>query len=387
MSPTEVSPVPLDGRARSALLKSQMPGIDALRGVAVLCVVFFHGLRWTLPAHQTISRAAADVTALFTFGWLGVTLFFVLSGFLITGILLDTRTRSNYWSSFYTRRVLRILPLYLLLLFYLRACSIITWPYFFVCLLYLANFSRTFTAGVEYGPLWSLAVEEQFYLVWPLLVRRLQQKSVAWICLACLVLSPILRAISVGGIVSLGNPYSTTWLITDGLATGALLAVFLRTSFATPDRIRRVMVALWISGVAFLSAGLKLHILTRSTAAGAAFQPEPFLLLFVFLLMAALRFGDRPTVLRLTAPLRFYGYISYGLYLIHLLSFSAYDKLAERFHPAAPNLDAPALIFRFAIVLLFSTALCFLLRRYFEEAFLRLKDRLVPYSKATHATR
>ena len=377
---TEVSPPPVFTAHRSPLLKREMPGLDTLRGIAVLSVVAFHGLKWSEPRAEALSSGVYRLNALVAFGWLGVNLFFVLSGFLITGILIDTRTRPNYWRSFYTRRVLRIVPLYLLTLITIRLALGVTWAYLLLCLFYLANFATQFKVAEGYGPLWSLAVEEQFYLVWPILVRRLRLKALAFVCLGSIVLSPFLRSLAASGMVRLGSPYSTTWLITDNLAVGALIAIVLRSPMSTRIQIPKLTLALGLAGMVLLGIGLRWHLLSRGTSAGALLQFEPFLLLFASMLLLALQFGDHPAILRLSRPLRFYGYISYGLYLLHILGFSAYDAVTAHFHPPTPQLTAPALLLRFAIVLFGTTLVCYLLRRYFEEFFLRFKDRLVPYT-------
>lgn len=375
---TEVSP-PQTTPFHSPLLRREMPGLDALRGVAVLAVVFYHGLHWWPPPALSSAPAVKLLSSLAAPGWLGVNLFFVLSGFLITGILLDTRTRPDYWKSFYTRRVLRILPLYLVLLLVLRFYNNLSWTYLVLCLFYLANF--TYALHLEgYGPLWSLAVEEQFYLVWPFLVRRLSPRTLAILCMVSIFISPVLRYVSVRGIVPLGDPYSATWLLTDNLAVGALIAILLRTPGATLTRVRTATLFAGLLGIALLALGLILKIMSRATASGAAFQPEPCLLLCAALLLLSLQYGKHPLVHRLTAPLRFFGYISYGLYLFHLLGFRIYQSLFTDMSHPLPYLGLGRVLVRFVGVLATTTAFCFFSRRYFEEYFLRLKDRFVPYT-------
>jgi len=381
---TEFSPPPATP-FHSPLLKREMPGLDALRGVAVLAVVLYHGLHWWLPPAISFSPGVKFLSLLASPGWLGVNLFFVLSGFLITGILLDTRTRPSYWKSFYTRRALRILPLYLVTLLILRFYSGVSWMYFFLCLFYMANFA-TARFGLGYGPLWSLAVEEQFYLVWPFLVHRLRTRTLAILCLASIFLSPLLRYLSVSRILPMGNPYSATWLVTDNLAAGALIAILLRTPYATLSRVCTGTIGAGLLSAALLILGFRLHIMNKTTALGAAFQPEPFILLFSALLLLALQFGSHTLVFRLTRPLRFFGYISYGLYLFHVLGFKVYqDFFSDLSHPL-PELTAGLLLLRFCGVLAFVTLFCFLSRRYFEELFLRLKDHLVPYTASKRAS-
>jgi peptidoglycan/LPS O-acetylase OafA/YrhL len=120
----------------------------------------------------------------------------------------------------------------------------------------------------------------------------------------------------------------------------------------------------------------------RSSAVGAAFVPEPFVLLFASLLLTALEYGGRPIVYRMTSPLRFFGYISYGLYLVHLLGFKLLQDLFLDFQHVPAELTVCAMLLRFLSVLAVTTMVCLLSRRYFEEFFLRLKDRLAPYGRS-----
>jgi len=363
---------------RSPLLKREMPGLDALRGIAVLSVVLYHGLYWNPGARGGESAALERLSHAFTFGWLGVNLFFVLSGFLITGILLDSRGRKNYGKNFYLRRTLRILPLYVVTLVWLSRVVHITWGYVGLCLLNMANLSSYFPLGGSvYRPFWSLAVEEQFYLVWPWVVRRLTLRRLAYVCMAMLVVCPVLRFLSQMGRPPLGDPHMMTWLIADNLAIGGLIAIFLRSRFATLRNVRRLTVGLLELGVVLLGIGVSMHLLHRATPAGAAFQAVPFDVLFAGLVMVALLWGDGPQVLWWTAPLRFLGYISYGMYMFHLFLFDLYDKLLDRSGFVRPTvMSLQAGLARFVIVFMACVLVCFLSRRYFEEYFLSLKVKL-----------
>ncbi|MDP9051758.1 MAG: acyltransferase [Acidobacteriota bacterium] len=354
-----------------------MPGLDALRGVAVLSVVIYHGLHWFLPPAISLSRGVILLSALATPGWLGVNLFFVLSGFLITGILIDTRNRSNYWKSFYTRRALRILPLYLVVLLILRLQGV-SWIYLFFCLIYLANFTAALRIRTGYGPLWSLAVEEQFYLFWPFLVRRLSMRTLAIVCAGDIFLSPILRFLSAAGIFHLGDISSATWLVSDNLATGALIAILLRSSAAERITVRGFSLVVFVAGAVLFIFQFRLHLLTRANPMGAALQSEPFLIMFAALLLFSIRYGEHAIFFRLTAPLRFYGYVSYGLYMLHMIGFGIYIRIFPASQSLRPRLTLAPVLTRFFVVLSLSTLICYLSRRYFEEYFLRLKDRLVP---------
>jgi len=180
------------------------PALDGLRGIAILAVFCYHfgggskSSNWLIQIWSGI----ADT------GWMGVDLFFVLSGFLITGILYDTAHKPNRVKNFYARRSLRIFPLYygVLLLFLLLTPTLqLHWkPGHLLYFFYLSNMMPLFTPGLAspgpkmmVGHFWSLAVEEQFYLVWPFIVwyvrdrRKLLQVSIA-IMVAALIFRMIL---------------------------------------------------------------------------------------------------------------------------------------------------------------------------------------------------
>jgi peptidoglycan/LPS O-acetylase OafA/YrhL len=164
----------LPAKRTENLLRPVMPELDSLRGVAVLLVLIFHGFSFpaTVSKFSGVWRLFVAATA---GGWTGVNLFFVLSGFLITGILFDSKSRPDYYSRFYVRRALRILPafyLLLLLLLVLPRTGLfeqrhVGRPFVVLSFFYLANMTAFFGVPGQYAALWSLAVEEHFYLVWP----------------------------------------------------------------------------------------------------------------------------------------------------------------------------------------------------------------------------
>lgn len=147
--------------------------LDGLRGIAVLLVILCHGPgfmgRADLRIGRPLSHPLFDLLRLFQSGWIGVDLFFVLSGYLITGILLDTTSRPNYYRNFFARRALRILPLYYGFLLVVALAplhlpgSLMAW--FFVFVGNIAMVAKPWPGFI--GPLWSLQVEEQFYLTFP----------------------------------------------------------------------------------------------------------------------------------------------------------------------------------------------------------------------------
>lgn len=214
-----------------------IPALDGLRGVAILSVFVFH----TAPALPVSSRVTLYFRQLFMQGWAGVDLFFVLSGFLITGILLDTRESSEYFRNFYARRILRIFPLYytvlaavLIFAAVLKSAALNQFlppgpdrKWYF---LYLTNWIAVWKGAPEWGFLWhfwSLAIEEQFYLLWPLVVWLLGARGTRWLAMIGV---PSLLAIRLcwyqhAGLVD-GLTFGPTHM--DGLLVGALCAILYR---------------------------------------------------------------------------------------------------------------------------------------------------------------
>ena len=186
-------------RATSAkVYKGHIPELDALRAFGIVAVIVAH--MWPKESFRIWETAQL--------AWICMDSFFVMSGFLITGILLDSRTRSDYYSSYYIRRALRILPVYYAMLVVLTAADALGFRYsgtvhsagspwwFFI---YLGNIPTALTgqwmeaARGAFVPLWSLQIEEQFYLLFPLLVHRMSLKTLSRTVLTLAVISPVLR--------------------------------------------------------------------------------------------------------------------------------------------------------------------------------------------------
>jgi len=362
------------------LLRKHMPELDVVRGVAILMVVLYHGLYWS-GYKAPVGTFTHLVLQLSAFGWLGVNLFFVLSGFLITGILLDSKQRPMYYRRFYQRRALRILPAYL---------AILAVPFFLghidlkltaVCLLFLTNYASALGVAVPYGPLWSLAVEEQFYLVWPMIVRKTSVRSLTVIACALCVVEPALRGFTAFGVVDLGNVHEATYLIADNLALGVLAAIFARSRYATLRNGIKVGLAVMGAGTILLLAGIPFGILHRNNPIGNSLQAVPWNLMFagILLLLLGLRspFFSGPWM----APLRFLGYISYGLYLVHLLAFNGYEWLVAKVPSPSLQIRLTGPFLRMALEGALAILLAWLSRRFYEEPFLRVKVAVPPASQ------
>jgi peptidoglycan/LPS O-acetylase OafA/YrhL len=358
----------------SSLLAAHMPGIDVLRGVAVLLVVVFHGLAYHAPNVRWGSRVGDAIYGMTAWGWLGVNLFFVISGFLITGNLDDTLGRENFYRRFYLRRALRILPAYLAVLVLGWATGFVTPNYLLVCLFFLANMPGLFLRHgyTLYGPLWSLAVEEQFYLLWPMLYRQLRRRGLLVLSAGLLVVCPALRALAFAHLIHTGDVLSKTWMVADNLALGALLAILLRS----PGTTRRCFVGLgWFEFVAG-GAGLLVLFLTGRMGALDVLRNSVGLSCFLLLCGSAVvvmlcLFRERglPHWMRIFV---FFGEISYGLYLIHLLLLQIYDRIAG----ISFQSDWRLLLVRFGTANGVAVGLAALSKRYFEDPILRLKSRI-----------
>ena len=352
-------------------LPSHIPELDGMRAIAVLMVVLMHVTTLDDQSSAALSTVAPRfLSVVIGHGWLGVDLFFVLSGFLITGILVDGRDRPHYFRNFYGRRALRILPLYLVCIivmaFFYKGYS----SYFLLSVAFLANMAGPLGVAVPHGPgvFWSLAVEEHFYLVWPALVRVLNRRALAWTCAAIIITEPILRAVfSARGT----DFYALSWFRFDGLASGALLALWFRSPLATKRRSFIAAAACVIASIVITVAGLPFGIMSK-TVAGMSLRYNQATLVFCAGMLVAIAARSTP----LTAPLRWRfsrltGDLSYCLYLIHLSLLDGYMALFRHYVPAGFTFSQ--LVLRGVVVLAASYGLALLSRRFLERPFLSMK--------------
>ena len=371
-----------------------IPALDGLRGIAIILVMLHH-----FTYYQPTSGIDGLIVSVLLFMWTGVDLFFVLSGFLITGILLDSRGGERYFTTFYARRTLRIFPLYYLVLF-LGLVVLPTfpavqpvlagqvdlpprWPYW----LYLTNFSIA-DRGWAHGWLdvgWSLAIEEHFYLVWPLVIWLCPPRLVALLCAVILVAEPIARVFARATGVEPLSIYVLTWFRLDGLAMGALLAWAQRRGLLPLlDRSAPVVVIAGVAGI------IACTILGGNTWWWNRWmQQYGYSLIAVtggaMLVSAINRPADSLWPRMLSAGwLRAFGRYSYALYLIHPPVMRAVREYV--FNPLEYETLGPApwigqvLFYGAATAPAF--ALAWLSWRLFEAPILRLKARF-PYSRAS----
>jgi peptidoglycan/LPS O-acetylase OafA/YrhL len=368
--------------AESVQPVKHIPALDGVRGFAAASVVLLH---YGGGAHSNLLlvRAAGNV---FLLGWAGVSLFFVLSGFLITGILLDGFEREDWWRTFYLRRSLRIFPLYYLALAIALVLDLTldrnsgTLASLLVYALYLQDIPRLAfqlrdSPHLLLGHFWSLAVEEQFYLVWPFLLfaaRSRGRRAAMGLCAGVWTLSLLFRIAIAAG------PWSLTWATSFAtgrageLCAGALLAVAIRGSAAQRRRAIGQSSLLMIAGSALVAAALY-HGVALNTPSMAIVGLSGFSLLFTGLIAMCLYPNPVQRFFTL-AWLRYLGRISYGIYVYHLLFRPEYFWIAAHLVPhASRNM---ALCANAAVAVTGTLAIASLSFHTYERFFLRLKDRL-----------
>jgi peptidoglycan/LPS O-acetylase OafA/YrhL len=371
----------------------RFPALDGLRAVAILQVILnntdtYTGESWLLP----LSLVAHS-------GWTGVQLFFVLSGFLITRQLLITRGLSGYFSSFYARRALRIFPLYFLALILLLLLAPLaldiparildTYDQQKWLWLFLNNWSQPFHGAVYWFPhFWSLAIEEQFYLLWPLVIAFVPRRLLpaTFIALVCIAL--VSRCIAVATDASPDVVYMFTICRMDALVLGAAAAL-IQQDAAAMQWIRRSPNTIFGLGLALLLVvGMLtgLYDKTRSSTMIGGYLALGLGFSVLVLLSSDEQCVGLPQRLRKILSGRIATSIarySYAMYVVHLpieLAFGRWIDVALRsLGPAAAPVHSLA-IFALAYV---AAAISYFT---FEKWFLALKVYFRVRCDATHTT-
>ncbi|MGH9483489.1 MAG: acyltransferase family protein [Terriglobales bacterium] len=355
--------------------------LDGLRAVAVLAVISFHytiGSAWKNP-----------FTGL---GWAGVDLFFVLSGFLITSILLASRERPRYFSTFYARRTLRIFPIYYCLLaVYLIAAVILggpqSWTYWTMHVLYLSSLAAYFHTWLFKAPtfvyaglavLWSLSIEELFYLMWAPVVRWVQPARLWPILAAIIITAPILRFV----IHTHAYPeYEFLPARFDSLAWGAGLALLLRYRSQRQHPLPRRLC--WL-GLSAGGAFVLLAIATGGSRANlwmATFGYSLLAICFAGLIgWTVLRQGSDNLLCRMLRldPARKLGTVSYTTYLIHYPALALVGAGATAWFGWHLSSTFFGVMGRDAVALTLALVVAGASWRWLESPILRLKDRWKP---------
>jgi peptidoglycan/LPS O-acetylase OafA/YrhL len=336
--------------------------LDGLRGIAALMVMFFH----FMPDYSSDQFPILNyIHKVSVFGQTGVTLFFVLSGFLITRILINAKNHSQFFRNFYLKRTLRIFPLYylFLIIYYFIV------PYFknipfdlkgtWIYWVYLQNFSNTFLWNIN-GPnhFWSLAVEEHFYLLWPIIVYFCNSKKLFYVIIGVIICSIFVRFLLI--YLNYGTFYFTFTNI-DSLAIGALLALNeLKkvTSYKSFIYLSLLLLTILIISWVFVG-GKSINIVQYY---------KPPLIAFFYCAIIGIVISTKTylNILFNFKAIKFTGKISYGLYVYHPLCFSIISS----------SFSLTNLTLNFALSFSLSYIVASLSYYYFEIYFIRIKNNL-----------
>lgn len=354
-----------------------VPALDGVRAAAVLAVIFFHST-WIFPAFEPYSKG----------GFLGVDIFFVLSGFLITSILLAEfdETKSVGIRNFYTRRFLRLMPAYWAYLGVLYVFAPVLFhrsevdrlyanDNFLMALIYGTNWHRAINGGEITGllsPTWSLAVEEQFYLLWPalllLMLRHLPRRSIVTLTALGIAASAVSRALRWDGDQSVDLLYNAFDTRADALLVGCLVGLVFCWRMVPAGWVT----AKWARLVLLMCLGAALII---PSYAHASFR-TPFLYqggltvfavaIGVMIFWLATRRDTRTFQMLSCQPLVWVGKISYGLYLWHTVAIAFVQHMEM----------SPFIKLAASLGLAFGAAA--LSHYMIEKPFLRLKRQFTP---------
>jgi peptidoglycan/LPS O-acetylase OafA/YrhL len=313
--------------------RGRIPALDGLRAIAVLLVVVTH--YYAIVPGPEGSALHDWLQHAFSLGFVGVDLFFVLSGFLIGGIVLDHRESTSLLSAFYARRFFRIVPLYLLLLASFFICreipglgqtnhglyfnsSVPEWSY----LCFGQNIAMTVQRDIGpywIGASWSLAVEEQFYLIAPLALLRLTRRQIAIGCLVLIAASPLLRMVALD---RAQNNLAAVFLLpthADGLLWGILCAIIVRTPAAMEQlRQRRSALVALIAALGVIAVLYTIRRFAPDSRQMALGGYSVLSALFAALVLYVMNAPDTVLARALSVrPLTAIGLTSYFIYLFH----------------------------------------------------------------------
>jgi peptidoglycan/LPS O-acetylase OafA/YrhL len=359
--------------------------LDGVRGTAILLVLFHN-----LDLLQSPATKLAQLTDLiFDRGWVGVQLFFVLSGFLITTILLKSRSSENYFSAFYMRRILRIFPLYYLTIITflmvlptfsaavavrLSADPAKAWLWVF-----LSNWFDPTSGGTPVFPhFWSLAVEEQFYLLWPAVILMMPPRRILNACMIMIFGALAIRTALLANGASYETVYMNTFCRMDALAVGAAIAIAQSLGMLARMSVR-------CSGYSLLLlvtiGGVVTHGFPRTTPMG---QTLGYFLLSVIcglFLQIALRIensGAVPSRILQSKLLTTFGKYSFGIYVLHMPIHAFIGvPLVQRWGNALAGSLAFSILYTI-LASFFILLIASIVFHVVEKPFLDLKGRFTP---------
>ncbi len=377
---------------------NHIAAVDGLRGLAIALVMVRHFVEPFLSRGETVSLSSIALTdRIFyracTLGSVGVDLFFVISGFLITGILLDTKGNGDFFRRFYWRRTIRIFPLYYATLVVCFLVYPVLWGtsrnyvigdsttyqlwYWMYAENVLFGIERRFVGLAHF---WSLAVEEQFYLVWPMVVFLTNRKYLAVACVLCILCAVLVRFAVMSKNLPVEVAYVNTFARIDALAVGALLAIAARSpkslrglrtpAFALGTAAALLLVALVLTAPETAGVGGRTHLI--NIMGGSILSIG-----FGALLVVAITDKPHNITSRICSSLllRCLGKYSYCLYVVHPFVWGALAfKWRDDWIPAIGNSLIPGRLVFFALAGGISMILAMASWKYFEAPLLRLKD-------------
>lgn len=315
------------------LALSRIPAVDGLRGVAILAVLSFHFVNNQLV--HSVMAAGRILAKMTSFGWAGVDLFFVLSGFLITTVLLEKKGSKNFFSSFFIRRIFRIIPCYYLLLVIFLLIQAV--PYFssnhllvgnqaIPMLSYFAMVHNLFMANSNnlgndvLSISWSIGIEEQFYIIFPFLVYWVDEKKIPIVLGLLVVIASVVRSQVDNWIPA----YVLLPTRMDALSVGALVACFFRNGYFshTMEKYKYHLFTLFVVDVCVCA-----YLYIENGDLGPI-RHGLFAAAFGILLLFALYPIPVYTDILSLKPLQWVGKISYSLYLFHYLILAVFHHVA-----------------------------------------------------------
>jgi peptidoglycan/LPS O-acetylase OafA/YrhL len=326
-----VDPGSVSEDAAGPRLTSHLAGLDGVRGLAVLLVMAVHFVGGS-TAHTLWQRVVVKAAS---YGWVGVDLFFVLSGFLITGLLIEAKGSPRYFRNFYARRTLRIFPLY----YFVLACLFLILPLLTTLspLLetarlhqiwlwtYTSNFFIAATSSWDtlnyVSHFWSLAIEEQFYLGLPVLLLWIFRRRFGPFAAVMLLVPPLLRCLCLA--TGWRSPWDFTPCRLDAPFWGVLAAVLVRDARGSALMLKHRRALRWTAGAGLLGVAAlsQLALVPGGANLVLAIGLSLIAMTFTVALISVLLSPEAAAAARLVRwpPLRWAGKHSYFLYLFHLI--------------------------------------------------------------------